>query len=498
MFLIEGNNQAILYTGDLRSESWWVNNLIRNPVLIPYTKGTQRLDNIYLDTTFTNSDALEYEMPSKAQGLSELIHKASQYPPDTTFYLNTWTFGYEEAWIALAAALKTRVHLDDYRWRLYFSQRDEPTCYGPQTAPLVGYRLGNHEHPGCLTNSLEGVRIHSCEKGTRCKVFQNPNVVWIIPIIARHKGYEIAEMGAGGGQGDLNQTHSLELYDQASVQQLLLICNRALQAQPELKGPMKEWFMALMKSGKESIDLDLEILREEVEITSQDGKPDDEFDMDNLPIDKLIPALTRLITGKANQEAENRVKKQRQITFPFSRHSSYLELRELVQALRPKDIYPCTVDRYTYTSDISMEMLFGDLCSANIFQADKELHAELGIKNVDADESQRSTPSPSKDRSVSPAPNSIKPVIALAQSEQCTRSEASRAPTNRSSSTIRPETPRKRARISSSRQSRTPSSTKSEKARMEAMYNAALSQKWEKGFFTSVDGYHNQEPEKEL
>ncbi|KAH0100894.1 hypothetical protein KCU60_g9851, partial [Aureobasidium melanogenum] len=380
MFLIEGNGQAILYTGDLRSEQWWVNTLIRNPVLLPYTKGTQRLDNIYLDTTFTSSDALEYEMPSKAEGLNELIKKASQYPPETIFYLNTWTFGYEEAWVALSAALKTRVHLDDYRWRLYSSQRDQPTCYGAQTAPLVGYKLGNHEHPGCLTNFLEGARIHSCERGTRCEVFQNlhaAHVVWITPIIARHKGCEIAEIGAGGGHGDLNQTHSLELYDLSSVQQLLAICNRALQAQPELKEPMKEWFSTLMKNGKESIDLDLEILRDEVEITSQDGRLDDEFDMDNLPIDKLVPALTRLITGKSKQEEEDRIKQQRQITFPFSRHSSYLELRELVQAFSPKDIYPCTVDRSTYTYDVSMEMLFGDLCSADIFQADKELHAQL-------------------------------------------------------------------------------------------------------------------------
>jgi DNA cross-link repair 1C protein len=139
------------------------------------------------------------------------------------------------------------------------------------------------------------------------------NVVWITPIIARHKGVEIAEIGVGGGQGDLNQTHSLELYDQGSVQQLLLICNRALQAQPELRQLMKEWFSTLMKSGKGSIDLDLEILRDEVEITSQEGRSDDEFDMDNLPIDKLIPALTRLITGKSNQEVEDRVKQQRQI-----------------------------------------------------------------------------------------------------------------------------------------------------------------------------------------
>lgn len=171
-----------------------------------------------------------------------------------------------------------------------------------------------------------------------------------------------------------------------------------------------------------------------------------------------------------------------------------------MQAFRPKDIYPCTVDRYTYTSDISMEMLFGDICSANIFRADKELHAELGIKDTGADdeESQRSTPSPSRNRSVTPISRSVQPVVVHAQIKQSIREETGKADMSRSSWTIRPETPRKRARTSSSRQSGTPSSTKSEKLRAQAMYNAALGQKWEKGFLTSVDGYHNQEPEKEL
>ncbi|KAI5272164.1 hypothetical protein E4T47_04556 [Aureobasidium subglaciale] len=503
MFLIEGNGRAILYTGDLRSETWWVNTLVRNPVLLPYTKGTQRLDNLYLDTTFTFGEALEYEMPSKAEGLNELLKKAAEYPPETIFYLNTWTFGYEEAWIALAAALKTRVHLDDYRWRLYSSQRDQPTCYGPQTAPLVGYKLGNHEHPGCLTNSLEGVRIHSCETGTRCEVFQDPYVVWITPIIARHKGYEIAEIGAGGGQGDLNQTHSLELYDQGSVQQLFLICKRALQAQPELREPMQEWFATLTKRGKESIDLDLEILRDEVDLTSQDGRPVDEFDMDNLPIDKLVPALTRLITGKAKQEEEDRLKRQRQIsqTFPFSRHSSYLELREFVQAFKPKDIYPCTIDRSRYTYDISMEILFGDLCSANIFRADKELHDELGIKDPEAneDESPRNTPSPERDKPINRPLRPPEVTSETAQEEQSTEPRTSKATIGRSSSTITYETPPKRVRTSRSGYSSTPNSTNSDRnARREAMFNAALDQKWKTGFLTSVGGYHNQEPEKEL
>lgn len=32
------------------------------------------------------------------------------------------------------------------------------------------------------------------------------------------------------------------------------------------------------------------------------------------------------------------------ITFPYSRHSSYAELCDLVKAFNPKDVYPCTVD----------------------------------------------------------------------------------------------------------------------------------------------------------
>ena len=34
----------------------------------------------------------------------------------------------------------------------------------------------------------------------------------------------------------------------------------------------------------------------------------------------------------------------RKITFPYSRHSSFPELCDLVAAFKPKDVYPCTVD----------------------------------------------------------------------------------------------------------------------------------------------------------
>ncbi len=57
-YLIEGKNGAVLHTGDLRAELWFLENLKRNSFLQPYlsTSGGKRsdvikpLEAIYLDT----------------------------------------------------------------------------------------------------------------------------------------------------------------------------------------------------------------------------------------------------------------------------------------------------------------------------------------------------------------------------------------------------------------------------------------------------------------
>jgi DNA cross-link repair 1C protein len=103
--VIEDDRRAILYTGDVRSEPWFVNTLTRNPSLIAYTNGIYTLDKIYLDTSFTRRIPFQ----TKAEGLNELLHKVLQYPPQTIFHLSAWTFGYEDVWIALSKALKSRV-----------------------------------------------------------------------------------------------------------------------------------------------------------------------------------------------------------------------------------------------------------------------------------------------------------------------------------------------------------------------------------------------------
>lgn len=126
MFLIEGDAKAVLYTGDIRcrpmighvpfsaltwceAEPWWVNSLTRNPLVLPYTIGSKRLNKIYLDTTFAVNRNPYREFPSKASGLRELLDKVSRYPADTVFHFHAWTFGYEEIWIMLAAALNSQV-----------------------------------------------------------------------------------------------------------------------------------------------------------------------------------------------------------------------------------------------------------------------------------------------------------------------------------------------------------------------------------------------------
>jgi DNA cross-link repair 1C protein len=80
--------------------------------------------------------------------------------------------------------------------------------------------VANTEQPGILTLDST-VKLHSCEKGTKCHQLDD-STVWIRPIIARTaSGQEICEMGVGGGGGDLTQNPELELESDTVVQKLM-------------------------------------------------------------------------------------------------------------------------------------------------------------------------------------------------------------------------------------------------------------------------------------
>ena len=180
MFLIEGDGKAILYTGDIRSELWWVNSLTRHPLLLQYlqnSKTGRRLDCLYLDTTFvvTGREDPYRHFPSKAEGLKELLQKVCQYPKDTLFYFDAWTFGYEDVWQALSSSLESRIHLDDYRYGLYLGLANGAETKAPEAQKIIGFYCGNHFQGGCVTPTES--RVHSCEKGTGCDVWSKGKIL---------------------------------------------------------------------------------------------------------------------------------------------------------------------------------------------------------------------------------------------------------------------------------------------------------------------------------
>ena len=186
------------------AEPWWVNSLIRNPVVLPYSYGHKRLDTIYLDTTFAMKESLYGQFPTKSAGLAELFEKVLKYSKETVTHFNSWTFGYEEVWIALSSALrsqvwflpyrwatqesssKDQVHVDQYKCRLYRSL----ACitaggnYSYEASALFGFPCGHRDQAGCLTPAQD-VRLHSCERDTYWSTLETADVVYIIPIISR-------------------------------------------------------------------------------------------------------------------------------------------------------------------------------------------------------------------------------------------------------------------------------------------------------------------------
>ncbi|KAL4928553.1 putative DNA repair protein [Aspergillus undulatus] len=377
MFLIEGDGKAILYTGDIRAESWWVDGLIRHPVLIPYTMGTKLLDKIYLDTTFARSSHTFRTFPSKAEGIAELLRKLEPYPENTTFYFRAWTFGYEEVWVALAAALKSKIHVDRYQIGLYRSVLSSARegSGASETPSLCGFDLGNRIVPGCLSED-EQSRIHSCEPGVHCSAASSKNTVYITPIVSRtDRGSEVPEIGAGGGLGDLYQVHELELPDQSSLSRLEQLCSEKIQ-DPEALSKAKEAILKAFKSRSKVLSLDSYGIK----------------DTHEMPLDELVNILSRGRLGedsalsettKPSTEILNGWGKPlpRTIRFPYSRHSSYAELCELVAAFKPRDIHPCIVDSENWDEGFSMQRLFGHLCSDNKFIHDQYMRDITGITN---------------------------------------------------------------------------------------------------------------------
>ncbi|TFK50772.1 hypothetical protein OE88DRAFT_1659830 [Heliocybe sulcata] len=184
MFLIEGPKGNILHTGDLRAESWFIESLIRNPFIqryvdpglprafskgfkfadyIPVHHATQEslasiecrlacrtrriLDAIYLDTASVFSISL---VPDKQAAVTGIIDLIALYPPTTPFFINSWTWGYEDILKGIAAAFNCQIHVDRYKYGVY-------------------QRLSDPFMRDIITRNEASTRFHACERFDRCK-----------------------------------------------------------------------------------------------------------------------------------------------------------------------------------------------------------------------------------------------------------------------------------------------------------------------------------------
>ena len=246
---------------------------------------------------------------------------------------------------------------------------------------LAGYTCGNSPQSGVLTTDTS-VRLHSCEKGMHCPAI-NEKTVWIKPIITRTRnGAEVGEIGIGGGGGDLTHRAELELDDYDAVEQCVELIQQTY-AKDDDRAIMeaRRMLVEVLKSPGQALSL-YEIGLEQ----------DEEISLERLMqfIKQLTSKKQRASLPSRNEDMGDRGNLPKVITFPYSRHSSYVELCDLVRTFKPKDVYPCTVDEANWhegllefpflgtTADwscvgISIEHLFGHHCSHGSFRHDAEM-----------------------------------------------------------------------------------------------------------------------------
>ncbi|KZT51312.1 hypothetical protein CALCODRAFT_477336 [Calocera cornea HHB12733] len=172
MFLVEGARGTVLHTGDLRSEPIMINALRRNPLVTQYISPIidfpdanvslspiKIIDAIHLDTACFLGTV---ETPSKEDAVSGFIKLVSLYAPETKFFINAWTWGYESIITAVARIFRTKVHVDRYKHAIFTHLTD----------PLLA---------SCTTRDPGASRFHVCERFNRCPHSSGDGVVYVNP-----------------------------------------------------------------------------------------------------------------------------------------------------------------------------------------------------------------------------------------------------------------------------------------------------------------------------
>ncbi|KAG0258584.1 hypothetical protein DFQ27_004549 [Actinomortierella ambigua] len=92
------------------------------------------------------------EFPPRQQVVGELVQFIDRRPRMAHYYIDAWTFGYEEIWIGLSQAFNSQVHVTPYLYELYAAIND-----------LLANRILPY-----LTLDGRAARFHSCRLGPDC------------------------------------------------------------------------------------------------------------------------------------------------------------------------------------------------------------------------------------------------------------------------------------------------------------------------------------------
>ncbi|KAG2734565.1 hypothetical protein G9P44_002571 [Scheffersomyces stipitis] len=142
MFLIENRRASVLFTGDIRAETWWVNSLAKSPFLFPYTIGAKVLDQLYIDTTFSYRGEPYVEIPENNEGIKVIIEMLKNFPindPEIQFCFMDSTSGFEEAWVQIISSIEGSLSLSaDLRRRIELIASEGTYNYGNACRKLLG------------------------------------------------------------------------------------------------------------------------------------------------------------------------------------------------------------------------------------------------------------------------------------------------------------------------------------------------------------------------
>jgi DNA cross-link repair 1C protein len=110
------------------------------------------------------------------QGMIELM---ALLPQDTRFYINNWTWGYEDMLKAVATTFQCQVHVDRYKYEIFSKTSD------PFLRVLV-------------SRDKNASRFHACERFDRCDLIDFPpdtkGVVYVNPVGMSIKQWEAYRM----------------------------------------------------------------------------------------------------------------------------------------------------------------------------------------------------------------------------------------------------------------------------------------------------------------